>query len=119
MTLGSLSALQTLNSRALALEDIVGKLLSAQSIQSTQLTALQLHMSRDEHSLCLTVDGLVARATVDYEDVVERLEQLCGAPSPIGVPECTSLSLLSLFLMTILSCFLSASFTYMYMQSKA
>ena len=117
MTLGSLSALQTLNSRALALEDLVGKLLSAQSIQSTQLTALQLRMSRDEHSLYLAVDGLVTRSSVDYDDVVERLEQLCEASSPIGVPECTSLPLLSLFLLTTLSCILSASFTYMFMQA--
>ena len=56
VTLGSLSALQTLNSRALALEEIVGNLLSAQHIQSTQMTALQLRMSRDEHSLKSDID---------------------------------------------------------------
>ena len=65
----------------------------------------------------MTVDGLVALATVDYNDVVESLEQLCGAPSSIGAPECTSL--LSMVLMTILCCLVSASFTYMYIHSKA
>ena len=60
VTLGSLSALQTLNSRALALEEIVGNLLSAQHIQSTQMTALQLRMSRDEHSLKSDIDIIQA-----------------------------------------------------------
>ena len=49
VTLGSLSALQTLNSRSLALEEIVRNL-------STQMTALQLRMSRDEHSLKSDID---------------------------------------------------------------
>ena len=49
VTLGSLSALQTLNSRSLALEEIVRNL-------SAQMTALQLRMSRDEHSLKSDID---------------------------------------------------------------
>ena len=49
VTLGSLSALQTLNSRALVLEEVVRSL-------STQMTALQLRMSRDEHSLKSDID---------------------------------------------------------------
>ena len=53
VTLGSLSALQTLNSRALVLEEIVRNL-------STQMTALQLRMSRDEHSLKSDIDIIQA-----------------------------------------------------------
>ena len=49
VTLGSLSALQTLNARALVLEDVVRGL-------STQMTALQLRMSRDERSLKSDID---------------------------------------------------------------
>ena len=49
VTLGSLSALQTLNSRALVLEEVVRKL-------STQMTALQLRMLRDERSLKSDID---------------------------------------------------------------
>ena len=49
VTLGSLSAMQTLNSRALVLERTVRSL-------STQMAALQLRMSRDEHSLKSDID---------------------------------------------------------------
>ena len=49
VTLGSLSALQTLNARALVLEDVVRGL-------TTQMTALQLRMSRDERSLKSDID---------------------------------------------------------------
>ena len=49
VTLGSLSALQTLNSRALVLEEVVRNL-------SAQMTALQLRMSRDERSLKSDID---------------------------------------------------------------
>ena len=49
VTLGSLSAMQTLNARALVLEDVVRGL-------TTQMTALQLRMSRDERSLKSDID---------------------------------------------------------------
>ena len=55
-TLGSLTALQSLNARAMALEEVVGTLLSAQHAYSTQMTALQLRISRDEHSRKSDID---------------------------------------------------------------
>ena len=57
-TLGYLTALQTLNARAVALEEVVGTLLSAQHAYSTQMTALQRRITLDEHSRKSDIDSM-------------------------------------------------------------
>ena len=58
VTLGSLTALQTLNARALALEEVVGTLLSAQHNYSMHMTNLQRRITLDEHSRKSDIDNM-------------------------------------------------------------
>ena len=57
-TLGSLTVLQKLNARAVALEEVVGTLLSAQHNYSTQMTNLQRRITLDEHSWKSDIDNM-------------------------------------------------------------
>ena len=57
-TLGSLTVLQKLNARAVALEEVVGTLLSAQHNYSTQMTNLQRRITLDEHSRKSDIDNM-------------------------------------------------------------
>ena len=88
-------------------------------VNCTVITELLLIFQVEYTDLSMAVEGLVARSSVDQycSDVVESLERLCESSSPIGAPECSSI--VSVVLLTVLSCLVSVLCTYMFIQSKA
>ena len=69
--------------------------------------------------LSMTVEGLVARSSIDqrYADVVESLERLCDSAAPSRAPECSSI--VSVVLSTLLACLVSVLCTCLLMQYTA